>query len=87
MKRHLVYIARCSDKSLYTGCTHNIEQRIKKHNDGEACQYTKYRRPIEVIHTEEYDTLLEARRREHQIKGWTRQKKENLVKYGHPTKY
>ena len=87
MSKHFIYLARCSDNSLYVGYTEDIEHRIKRHNEGEGSRYTKHRRPINVVYTEEFDTSLEARRRELQIKRWTRAKKENLVKYGHPTKF
>lgn len=85
--KYFVYLARCSDKSLYTGSCRNISRREKRHNEGLGADYTRKRRPVKVVYFEEFKTLLEARRREKQIKGWTRMKKENLIKYGHPTKF
>ena len=84
--KYFVYLARCSDKSLYTGSCDNIQNREIKHNKGEGAQHTRQRRPVRIIYFEEYANLLEAREREMQIKGWTRAKKENLIKYGHPRK-
>ena len=84
---YLIYLARCNDNSLYTGSCTNIIAREKRHNKGEGSKYTKLRRPVKIIYFEEFDTLVEARRRERQIKGWSRIKKENLIKYGHPTKF
>ncbi len=85
--KYFVYLARCSDKSLYTGSCNNINNRKKKHNKGEGSEYTYKRLPIKIVYFEELNSLIEARRREKQIKGWTRIKKENLITYGHPTKF
>jgi putative endonuclease len=84
---YFAYLARCCDGSLYTGSCTNIKAREIKHNEGEGARYTRKRRPVKIIYFEEVATLVEARRREAQIKGWTRIKKENLAKYGHPTKF
>lgn len=83
---YYVYLARCCDGSLYTGSCHDVNAREKKHNAGEGAQYTKLRRPVKIIYTENYLELTEARRREAQIKRWSRIKKENLVKYGRTKK-
>lgn len=76
---HFVYILRCADASLYIGETDDIEHRIARHQEGRACAYTAARRPVELVYLEQLATHLEARRREHQLKGWTRRKKEALV--------
>lgn len=81
------YLARCSDGSLYAGSCRNIQSREDEHNKGKGANYTSERRPVTIVYQEKYPTLLEARRREQQIKGWTRVKKEGLVLYGHPTKF
>jgi len=44
----VVYILRCSDESLYTGMTNNIERRFAAHNQGTAAKYTRSRRPLEL---------------------------------------
>ncbi|OGL65349.1 hypothetical protein A3F52_03955 [Candidatus Uhrbacteria bacterium RIFCSPHIGHO2_12_FULL_47_11] len=85
--KYFVYLARCCDNSLYTGSCINIEERELKHNKGAGAQYTKQRRPVKIIYSEEFSDLIEARKREVQIKGWTREKKEHLIRYGHPTKF
>ena len=85
--KYFVYLAQCADKSLYIGSCTNLKSRENKHNKGEGAEYTRKRRPIKIVYFEECNTLNEARRREAQIKRWTRAKKENLVKYGHPTKF
>ncbi len=76
-----VYILECSDKSYYAGCTNNLEHRLKQHNDSKwGAHYTKIRRPVILKYFENYPTLSEARRRESEIKGWRREKKEALWK-------
>jgi len=84
---YYTYIARCKDNSLYTGSCINIKNREKKHNEGKGAKYTKYRRPVTIIYFEKFNTLSESRRREAQIKRWTKIKKENLIKYSHTTKF
>ncbi|MFH1631790.1 MAG: GIY-YIG nuclease family protein [bacterium] len=74
--KYFVYLARCSDHSLYTGCCTDTASREKRHNTGKGAQYTKQRRPVNIIYIEKYDNLTDARKREAQIKRWTRVKKE-----------
>ena len=75
------YIIRCCDNSLYCGQTNNLERRIKEHNSSKSksAKYTKIRRPVRLVHNEEYSSLLLAMRREIQVKRWTKAKKEALV--------
>lgn len=80
----VVYILRCADGSYYVGYSHDVEERVKRHNDGVGAVHTRDRRPVVLIWTESAESELSARKRELQIKGWTRLKKENLMKYGHP---
>lgn len=76
---YFVYILQCSDKTYYVGCTNNLEKRLKQHNGSKlGAHYTKIRRPVILKYSEEYENLLEARRREMEIKGWKRKKKEGL---------
>lgn len=75
-----VYILECSDKTYYVGCTNNLEKRLHEHNHTKkAARYTKMRRPVTLLYREELGTFLDARRREIEIKSWTRGKKEKLV--------
>ena len=73
------YIVRCDDGTFYTGWTNDIEKRIEAHNNGKGAKYTKTRRPVELVHLEEYDTKEEAMKREYAIKQLTRKKKEALI--------
>ena len=77
--RYTFYILQCSDKSYYCGSTNNLKRRISDHNKGIAAHWTSKRLPVELVYKEQYVTLLEARRRELQVKGWTRVKKEKLI--------
>jgi putative endonuclease len=75
-----VYIIRCRDNTLYTGITNNLPRRIQAHNSGNGGRYTKYRWPVELIHSEESPNKSEAQKREATIKGLTRQKKLQLIR-------
>jgi len=75
-----VYILECVDQSLYVGCKNNLERRLRQHNESRwGAHYTKTRRPTTLMHSENFATLLEARRREREIKGWRREKKLALI--------
>ncbi len=77
---YFVYIVECADKSLYIGCTNNLERRLEQHNNSKwGAHYTKIRRPVVLKYSEKYETLAEARRREQKIKSWRREKKIDLI--------
>jgi len=76
-----VYIVKCADKSYYTGVTNNLEKRIAEHNEGaNPLSYTSSRRPVELVYAEVFQIYQQAIALEKQIKGWTRKKKEALIK-------
>lgn len=72
------YIVECSDGSLYTGWTNNIEKRILAHNEGRGARYTRGRTPVKLVHLEEFETKEEAMSREFAIKQLTRKQKLKL---------
>jgi putative endonuclease len=74
-----VYVFRLGSGGLYVGATTDLEKRYKEHCDGKACRTTKLDPPIELIYSEEFPTFADARRREAQVKRWSRAKKEALV--------
>jgi predicted GIY-YIG superfamily endonuclease len=76
-----VYILRCSDGSYYTGHTDNIEARISQHKQGliKNC-YTSTRLPVELVFHQDFGSRDEAFAAERKIKGWSRPKKEALIK-------
>lgn len=78
-KQNVTYILRCSDQTLYTGWTNNIEKRLKAHNKGKGGKYTRTRIPVELVYLETYETKQEAMSREAQIKRLTRTQKEVLI--------
>ena len=79
IKQFFTYIAICNDQSYYVGITDDIQKREKRHNDGFGCEYTRIRRPIKIVYFEIFFTRSEAAKRERQLKGWTRKKKEWLM--------
>jgi predicted GIY-YIG superfamily endonuclease len=74
-----LYILRLKSGNLYVGTTMDLDRGCRLHFEGKACRTTKIDPPIALVHSEEFLTNLEARRREAQIKRWSRQKKEALV--------
>ena len=74
-----VYILRCADQSLYIGHTHDLEMRMVRHIVGRGCKYTAARLPVDLVYFEPVEDRIIAVAREHQIKRWTRRKKEALV--------
>jgi putative endonuclease len=76
---HFVYIVRCSDGSLYTGYTTDVERRVAEHNAGAGAKYTRGRRPVQLVYAEAHATISDAMRREYAIKQWRREKKERLL--------
>ena len=75
-----VYILRCSDGSYYTGHTDNLERRMAEHQTGEIPCYASNRLPVELAFSQEFQTRAEALERERQVKGWSRNKKEALIR-------
>ncbi|MGB7062196.1 MAG: GIY-YIG nuclease family protein [Candidatus Zixiibacteriota bacterium] len=74
-----VYILRCSDDSFYCGITNKLKERLDEHNDRKGAKYTKTRLPVELIYSEELPDKSSACKREIEIKGWRREKKEALI--------
>lgn len=75
-----VYILECSDGTLYTGWTTDINRRIQEHNDGIGAKYTRGRHPVKLMHLEEFETKQQALKRECTIKKLPRKKKIELIK-------
>jgi putative endonuclease len=73
-----VYIIECRDNLLYTGITKDLERRVKEHNSGNGCRFTRYRAPVKLVHSEKVKTRALALMREAEIKQLTRQKKIRL---------
>lgn len=73
------YILRCSDGTLYTGWTNDLEKRLAAHNEGRASKYTRTRLPVELVYRETFATKQEAMSREWHIKQMSREEKEKLI--------
>lgn len=74
-----VYILLCTDNTLYTGSTKNLETRLDQHMDGKGAQYTKVRRPLALIFIEKFTTIEAAFFKEKQIQNWSKKKKWALI--------
>jgi putative endonuclease len=76
-----LYILRCADGSYYTGTARaSLEQRVSEHNAGRYGGYTAQRRPVILVFSQWFDRITDAISAERQIKGWSRAKKEALIK-------
>ena len=73
------YLARCADGSLYSGSCIDLSAREAAHNEGKGAKYTRSHRPVKIIYHEEFALLVEARKREAQVKTWKKMQKENLA--------
>jgi predicted GIY-YIG superfamily endonuclease len=75
-----VYLLECNDHSYYVGCTTNLAQRIEQHQQGTFSGYTARRRPVVLKWYGETNDIHNAIAAERQIKGWSRAKKEALIR-------
>ena len=81
MERYTVYILLCSDGSYYTGVTNDILRRLDEHNSGEHKEsYTYSRRPVSLVFSYHFSNIDDAIAIEKQIKGWSRKKKEAIIR-------
>lgn len=76
---HYVYVVECSDGTLYTGYTTDVDRRVEEHNAGEGAKYTRGRTPVSLVHVEKFDDRGGAMSREAEIKTLSREEKERLV--------
>lgn len=74
------YMLLCADGSFYTGCTTDLDTRIGQHQCGEIPGYTSTRRPVELVWAEEFQHIDDAIAAERRIKGWSRAKKQALIR-------
>lgn len=80
---YYVYILQCSDNSLYTGITTDINRRIQEHNDDistKGARYTRARRPVHLVYQSLFNNRSEASAEESRIKKLTKKQKELLIK-------
>lgn len=75
-----MYILLCANGSYYTGSTIDLERRLAQHQNGEGANHTKKYLPVTLVYYEEYPRIETAFYREKQVQGWSRKKKEALIK-------
>ena len=75
----LVYMLECSDNSIYTGITNNLEERLKRHQSGNGAKYLRGRLPIKLVYKENFINRSEATKREIYIKKMSKKEKKNLI--------
>lgn len=75
-----VYILQCSDDTLYTGITTDIARREYEHNHSKrGAKYTRLRRPVKLVYSEECEDRSNATKREYEIKHFSRKEKLQLI--------
>ncbi len=74
-----MYLLRCADGTLYTGCTNDLRGRERRHNEGRGAKYTAGRLPVRVVYAEAHPSRSAAQAREAELKRWPRAKKEMLI--------
>jgi len=81
-----VYIVKCKDDSLYTGITIDLKRRLLEHNTDnlKGAKSLRGKRPVQLVYSEEYKTIVEARKREVAIKNWKKKYKLLLINKTHP---
>ena len=77
----LVYMLECSDNSIYTGITNNLENRLKKHQSGDGAKYLRGRLPIKLVYKENLINRSEATKREIYIKKMSKKEKKKLIDF------
>lgn len=77
---YFLYVLRCSDETLYTGYTNNVERRVAVHNAGKGAKYTKARIPVTCIYFEGFETKTEAMKAEYAFKKRTRKQKLDYIR-------
>jgi putative endonuclease len=78
--RHVAYLLRCADGSLYAGYTRDLKAREKRHNQGHGGRYTAARLPVSIVYSESFRTQQLAMAREYAFKQLTKADKEALVR-------
>lgn len=75
-----VYLLECADGSIYTGITTDLEKRLKHHMEGSGARYTRAKKAVRILYSEQHADRSAATKREAQIKSWPRQKKLDLIR-------
>jgi len=70
-----LYVLECSDGTLHIGHTDRLEERMRQHDSGYADAYTAKRKPLKLLHVEEFESRYDALAMERKLKGWSKAKK------------
>ena len=70
-----MYVLECSDGTLYTGYSTDVQKRLAVHNTGKGAKYTRARLPVKLLYQEEYPDKSSAMSAEALFKHKTRQEK------------
>ena len=74
-----VYILECSDGSYYVGSTTHLEARLHQHRSGDGAAYTRWRRPVTLAWSHQFDRVDEAFNFEKRVQNWSRAKRQALI--------
>jgi len=84
-RQYWTYImASSSGNALYIGVTNDLERRVWEHRNGQGSEFAKKYRVTRLVFSEEYDNPTDAIAREKQLKGWRRERKNELVRTINP---
>ena len=81
---HYMYVLLCSDDTLYTGYTVDVQARVAAHNAGTGAKYTRARRPVTLVACAEFETKHEAMSAEYHFKRLSRKEKERALSQDAP---
>lgn len=77
---YFLYMLECSDGTLYTGITTDLERRVDEHNNSvKGAKYTRARRPVILVYSETLENRSDASKREFSIKKMSRKEKLQLI--------
>lgn len=80
MARYFAYIVECADGTFYSGITTDLSRRVQEHNESpKGAKYTRARRPVRLVHGEEFENRSAAQKREAEFKAMRRHEKQNLA--------
>lgn len=76
---HYFYVVECNDGTYYAGYTNNLENRLKRHNEGKGAKYTRGRTPVILQIAKKFDSKGDALRAEYRFKQLKRPEKERFI--------
>ena len=84
-RRYWIYILlSASGNAMYIGVTNNLENRVHEHRSGKGSEFARKYRTTKLVYAEEFENPTDAIAREKQLKGWRRERKNELVRTINP---